>query len=98
MGDARGEAYSFLAKKNLISFKRGVEEGYDKLPPAIEKKLKNGKALTANEEQLKAALQDLAKDRILPQRTGFNGCFNSKRIIFMLMNTLMMILSIMIKL
>merc|ERR1711862_152854 len=48
------------------SFKEGIEEGFDKLPLAIEKKLKDGKALTANEEHLKAALEDLAEDRLLP--------------------------------
>ena len=64
--EERGKAYCLVPKKNLTSLIQGIKEGHDKLPVALEKKIKSSKApLAVFEEFNRAVLEDFDKDRIL---------------------------------
>lgn len=57
--------YSFIQQQNFTPFEEGVKQGYDKLPPDVQKRLDNNVSLAADRNIIRAFKEmrdDLTKD------------------------------------
>jgi len=56
------DCYSFVEQDEFISYEEGKEKGYDVMPEALAAKVKEGSALTEEEEILVRGLKEMAED------------------------------------
>ena len=58
----RNQAYSFVHKTDIISYKEGKKRGYCKLPKKIANKIEKKQKLTKHEEQIRRGLLEIELD------------------------------------
>ena len=58
----RNQAYSFVPKTDIISYKEGKKRGYCKLPKKIANKIEKKQKLTKHEEQIRRGLLEIELD------------------------------------
>jgi len=63
----RGQAYSFIPSKNIISYEEGQEKGYCEMPRKLRKKVADKKKLSKTEEQIRRGLKEITEDMQRPK-------------------------------
>lgn len=65
--DDLSNGFSFVQENKIISYEEACELGHDKVPTKIQKKLDQGKRLTATEQYKINGLEQIKRDSVLPK-------------------------------
>jgi hypothetical protein len=73
--DDLSNGFSFVQESKIISYEEACELGHDKVPTKIQKKIDQGKRLTATEQYKINGLEQIQRDSVLPKEKRMSWLF-----------------------